>query len=49
MAKALIPRNGYGRAMTGCRIAGLTLSAPLHGIVLSQAPDIIRYIRISNM
>lgn len=36
-------------AMTGCRIAGIALGALFVGIVLMNVPDIIRYIRISNM
>lgn len=31
------------------RIAGLTAGVLLLGIVLSQMPDLIRYIRIANM
>jgi len=58
MTNAIVPQ-GHGQlreigqpqatGMTGCRIAGLALGALVLGIVLSQVPDIIHYIRISQM
>jgi hypothetical protein len=49
MANALEPWSEQPRVMTGCRVAGLMLGVLVLGIVLSQIPDIIRYIRISSM
>jgi tetrahydromethanopterin S-methyltransferase subunit F len=42
-------RNRQDAAMTACRIAGITVGAVLFAIVLSQVPDIIRYIRMTRM
>ena len=49
MANAIEPWRNQPRAMTGCRIAGITLGALFLGIVLSQVPDLIRYFRMSSM
>ena len=45
----LTERDRQGSGMSTCRIAGLTLGALFVGIVLSQVPDIIRYVRIARM
>ncbi|HTV90254.1 MAG TPA: hypothetical protein VME41_14665 [Stellaceae bacterium] len=56
MPNAIVPNksgslqmDGQGAGMTSCRVVGIALGALVLGIVLSQIPDIIRYIRISNM
>jgi nitric oxide reductase large subunit len=49
MAKALEPRREQRPAMSACSIAGITLGALVLGFVLINVPDILRYIRISNM
>jgi hypothetical protein len=49
MTNALEPWREHPRMMTTCRIAGFAIGGIVLGIVLSQIPDIIRYIRISSM
>jgi hypothetical protein len=48
-----VPLPGLQRSpdtgMTACRVAGIALGAVVLGIVLSQVPDIIRYVRMSQM
>ena len=49
MTNGIEPWRGSASAMTGCRIAGFAIGAIFVGLVLASLPDIIRYIRISNM
>jgi hypothetical protein len=49
MAKAIEPWRGKGPAISGGKIAGITLGALVLGFVLINIPDVIRFIRISNM
>ena len=49
MANAVALRQGSSGAATAWRIAGFTVGAIFVGFVLANIPDIVRYIRISNM
>ena len=49
MTKAIEPWREQRPAMSGCQIAGITLGALFLGFVLINIPDILRFIRISNM
>jgi hypothetical protein len=58
MRTEIVPRPGVklpelqrspDTGMTACRIAGIALGAVVLGVVLSQVPDIIRYVRMTQM
>ncbi|HEX5454240.1 MAG TPA: hypothetical protein VFX06_10645 [Stellaceae bacterium] len=43
------PPQQPGGGLTGGQIAGILVGAVFLAIVLSQVPDLIRYVRISSM
>ena len=58
MTNAIMPRQqrqrpvsgqAHSAGMTACRVAGVALGVLVLGIVLSQVPDVIRYVRMSQM